>query len=93
VDGVLKEKTNTVGTISNQTLPLFGGKLNNSSNATAYSKSGTRCYYAKYYLDGSLVRDFVPVIAPNGQAAMFDQVSKKLFYNKGSGTFKTNLDE
>lgn len=93
VDGVLKEKTNTVGTISSQTLPLFGGKLNNSSNATAYSKSGTRCYYAKYYLDGSLVRDFVPVIAPNGKAAMFDQVSKKLFYNKGSGTFKTNLDE
>lgn len=92
VDGVLKEKTNTVGTISSQTLPLFGAKLNNSSNATAYSKSGTRCYYAKYYLGGSLVRDFVPVIAPDGRAAMFDQVSKKLFYNKGSGTFKTNLD-
>ena len=42
--------------------------------------------------NGTLVRDFIPVIAPDGEACMFDKVSKKLFCNAGSGTFKTNKD-
>ena len=37
--------------------------------------------------DHTLVRDFTPVLAPNGQPALFDQVEKKLYYNKGSGAF------
>jgi hypothetical protein len=33
-----------------------------------------------------LVRDFKPCIAPNGQVAMYDMVTKKYFYNQGTGT-------
>ena len=52
--------------------------------------SGGKCRIKFFSIDGKI--DLTPVIAPDGRAAMFDQVSKKLFYNKGSGTFKTNLD-
>ncbi len=43
------------------------------------------------YKNGILVRDFIPVLSPDGVPAMFDRVEKKLYYNQGTGTFKTNL--
>lgn len=43
--------------------------------------------------NGIFVREFIPVLSPDGEACMFDKVSQKLFCNAGSGTFKTNLDE
>lgn len=63
---------------------LFG---NNRGNIVSTSTSGTRINYCKLYDKGALVRDFSPVLAPNGQPALFDQVEKKLYYNKGSGAF------
>jgi hypothetical protein len=56
-------------------------------------KSGKfKCSYFKMWDDGVLVRDFIPVIAPDGEGCMFDKVSQKLFRNSGTGTFKTNKD-
>jgi hypothetical protein len=64
----------------------------------ANGADGTDAYPAKIWglkiiIDGVLNLDFIPVISPDGEACMFDRVSKKLFCNAGSGTFKTNLDE
>jgi hypothetical protein len=64
-----------------------------STSNTIESGGVKRVFTAKYYDNDALVRDFIPVIAPDGEACMFDKVSKKLFCNAGSGTFKTNLDE
>ncbi|MBO7483572.1 MAG: hypothetical protein J6T55_00395, partial [Alphaproteobacteria bacterium] len=51
-----------------------------------------KIYYFKLYDNGVLVRDFIPVLAPDGEACMYDKVTKKLFCNAGTGTFKTNKD-
>ncbi|MBP5344018.1 MAG: hypothetical protein J6Y85_02980, partial [Alphaproteobacteria bacterium] len=40
--------------------------------------------------NGSFARDFIPVITRcNNEPAMYDQVTKTLFYNEGSGEFVT----
>ena len=64
----------------------------------ANGADGTDAYPAKIWglkiiIDGVLNLDFIPVISPDGEACMFDKVSKKLFRNSGTGIFKTNLDE
>jgi hypothetical protein len=46
-----------------------------------------KCYSAKHWIDNSPVHDFVPCLDPTGAPCMFDLVSKKAFYNKGSGDF------
>ncbi len=56
-----------------------------------------RMYYFKMWNNGTLIRDFVPILSPEsskggGEACMFDKVTKKLFCNAGSGNFKTNKD-
>ena len=48
-----------------------------------------KMYYCKIWNNGTLARDFVPVLDPHGVPAMYDKVSKTLFYNTGSGTFAT----
>ena len=52
--------------------------------------SKARFYSLKIYKDDDLVRDFIPVIAPDGKPCMFDKVSQHLFRNQGSGEFLTN---
>ncbi len=57
-----------------------------------------KMYYCKIYHNGTLIRDFIPVLSPessqySGEPCMFDKVTKKLFCNAGSGNFKTNKDE
>ena len=63
-----------------------------SSSNTIDAGGAKKIFTAKYYDDDALVRDFTPVISPDGEPCMFDKVSKKLFCNAGSGTFKTNKD-
>lgn len=37
--------------------------------------------------DGEYVQHFIPIVDKNGVACMYDIVSKKYYYNKGSGEF------
>ena len=37
--------------------------------------------------NGTLIRDFIPVLDPNGTPAMLDRVEPKLYYNQGTGQF------
>lgn len=62
---------------------LFATNTNDSRDV----KSSFRMFHWARKDKGALVRDFTPVLAPNGQPALFDQVEKKLYYNKGSGAF------
>ena len=88
VDGVTTTGTVTPVTLSTQTLPMFGGKTSNSSTVTNFCPNGTRCRFAKYYLDGVLARDYKPAVDENGVGFMFDKVSHRIYDNAGTGAFK-----
>ena len=44
-------------------------------------------YYAKWWLNGEMVRDFVPCLDPSGRPCMYDKVEEKPYYNVGTGEF------
>lgn len=51
----------------------------------------SRLYWSKYYRDGILIRDFIPVRV--GQVGyLFDKISGKLFGNSGTGKFVLGPD-
>ena len=53
----------------------------NGSSVSMHSKA--RCYALKIWKDGVLERDFVPC-RKNGEAGLYDKVSKSIFVSKGS---------
>lgn len=66
---------------STATMTLFRAK-----NVAGSYFSG-RIYSCKHYSSDELIQDFVPCLDTNGVPCMFDFVSQKPFYNKGSGSF------
>lgn len=46
-----------------------------------------RMYYFKIYDGDTLVRNFIPVLDPDGTACMYDLVEQKYYYNAGTGDF------
>lgn len=46
-----------------------------------------RIYSCKHYSGDKLIQDFVPCLDAKGVPCMFDLVSRKSFYNKGTGSF------
>lgn len=56
-----------------------------SGNPSIYGKY--KLYYAKFYDNGVLVRDYIPVLDKNGVACLYDKVNNQLYYNAGSGSF------
>ena len=46
-----------------------------------------RIYSCKHYSGDELIQDFVPCLDTGGVPCMFDLVSRKPFYNKGTGSF------
>lgn len=49
--------------------------------------SSIRLRYCKIWDNNILVRDLIPVKRQNGEYCLYDKVSGKMFYNKGSGSF------
>ena len=46
-----------------------------------------KIYYAKIWDNGTLVRDYIPVLDKGGVACLYDKVNKQFYYNAGSGAF------
>ena len=67
---------------STVTMALFRAK---GVNAGTYFQG--RIYSCKHYSGDELIQDFVPCLDTEGVPCMFDLVSRKPFYNKGSGSF------
>ena len=65
------------------TISLFS---TNSVQTTAKAFSG-RIYSAQIYDNNILVRDFIPVLDPDGVPCMLDRVEGKFYYNAGTGQF------
>ena len=65
----------------NTGLNLYIFACNQKAN-TLIGKSRARCYGLKIWQDGDLVRDFRPCLK-YGEAALYDDVSKTIFYPEG----------
>ena len=94
VDGALKVTGTVADDInSNRSMYLFG----RNANGTFNNQCSVRVYGCRIWtlaVDGetgevsrTLVRDFRPCVDAEGVAALYDDVSKVIFYNKGTGTF------
>ncbi len=85
-DGVEKATVSDLSTQTTNSIYLFA--LHNSSNAAQEYFIG-RIMSVKITdkTSGTLVRDFNPALDNNGVACMYDMVTGKYFYNKGTGTF------
>lgn len=54
----------------------------------AHERFAGKVYSVKLNVGGKLLRNFIPVLDPEGTPAMLDKVEEKLYYNQGSGQFK-----
>ena len=88
-----------MGLISNEatyTSYLFARHQPVASNGIyvndAYSPFIGRIYYCKIYDNNILVRDYIPVIDSISRPCLFDKVSRKCYYNQGTGEFKYKYD-
>jgi hypothetical protein len=60
--------------------------INNYGTIESRRASG-KLYSCQIYDNGTLVRDFVPVISPDGAYGLYDKANSKFYGNAGSGAF------
>jgi hypothetical protein len=84
-DGKTNQSANPIDVI-NTTHPWYLFGLNNGKNANAVYCYKGKIYLFKMYDNGVLVRDLRPCLDPKGIVCMYDMVTKKYFYNQGTGT-------
>lgn len=73
----------TVGDSGKHVLLGARGKYNEDPEAYCYE----RIYGGKYYIDGILVRNFIPIKTEKGAVGLLDQLNNLAYYNVGTGTF------
>ena len=73
----------TVGDSGKHVLLGARGKYNTDPEAYCYE----RIYGGKYYIDGILARNFIPIKTEKGAVGLLDQVNNLAYYNVGTGTF------
>lgn len=84
IDGITATHGNTPPP-TNSTFYLFD---RNVAGFTANAEPGKcKVYYAKFWEDGILVRDFVPLLDSNGKMALFDLVHRKFYYDLNGNDF------
>ena len=80
VDGVETDYGDPLGDLTtSQNLFLFAG----NNNGTVAWNTAAKLYGCKIWQDGKLVRDFRPCVAPNGKAALYDEVESQIYYANG----------
>lgn len=85
VDGSLYHTYSTASFTSSCNLFLFA--RNNGSGGINDAGGNVCIYECQVYNNGTLVRDFVPCIDNTNTPCLFDKITKKFYYNKGSGSF------
>lgn len=66
-----------------QTINLFA----NNYLGSHIDKGSIKLYFARFWNNDTLVRDFIPVLDDKGTPCMFDKVTRQFFYNQGTGQF------
>ena len=84
IDGTALCNANYTDMLDTDPISIFGVHKNST---TTNELTKMKLFYFKYVIDDNLVRDFVPVLDPDGTPAMLDRVENKLYYNQGSGQF------
>ena len=67
--------------------PLVIFAVRNGSTTPEFYGS-MKLYYCKIYQGSELVRDFIPVLNPEGIPCLYDKVTQQYFYNSGEGAFR-----
>lgn len=110
-DSNIKYKTDVLFQSPDTISASMNGGTTSSGNRNFYVVQGTyillfritssnkligRIYSAKFIIDGTLVRDMIPVRFTNelgqSEGAMYDRVSGQLFRNQGTGNFIVGRD-
>lgn len=75
------------------TFKIFGRPINigTVTDSTQTYGGASRFYYAKFWENGDLIRDIVPV-RKNGVGYLYDKVSRTLYSNLGTGVLKFGAD-
>ena len=74
------------GDTGRSSLPLYLFCIN-WNGGTSMPFSG-KIYYAKIYDEnGTMVRDFIPILDKNNVPCMWDKITGQFFYNAGTGAF------
>lgn len=63
---------------------IFGS---NSGSGVVETGAGYQLEYIQFYDNGTLVRDYIPVLDWDDVPCLYDKVKRKFHYNAGSGTF------
>ena len=66
-------------------LYIFAKTVNNSSAID--HRSNYKLYHFRIYENGTLVRNYIPVLDENNIPCLYDTVNDNYFYNAGTGTF------
>lgn len=83
-------ETNDTAVDTETSMYLFGVHCIHD-NTTFKTYGASRIYSSWIKVDGVLVRDLIPVLDWNNVPCMYDNVSEKFFYNKGTGQFSYEL--
>lgn len=83
IDGTTVASGTTASNYYSDALALFANNYKGSGNNMASGK----LYSCKIKAGGVLVRDFVPVINPDGEYGLWDKVGEKFYGNIGTGVF------
>lgn len=86
VDSIATTSTLPLQTFTNTANVYLFGINNKGSLFTSFPFIG-KIRKAKMYDNGTLVRDYIPVIDENNVGYMFDKVTHTLYENKGAGSF------
>ena len=63
------------------------GDVNNGWFTSNTNSAVGKIYSAKVTINGELVRDFLPALDTSNVPCLYDKISKKYFYNSGTGNF------
>jgi hypothetical protein len=66
--------------------PMYIFSVNRDTNSS-YVNAKIRLESFQIYDNGALVRDYIPVLDWENVPCLYDKVTRKLYYNAGSGTF------
>ena len=84
IDGAKTTNASTTGYSNILNIYLFC--INNAGAANNFSKIRI-AYWRAFDDNNTMVRDFIPVLDWNEIPCLFDKVTRRFFYNSGSGQF------
>lgn len=80
------DNTETITTAPSKNYNIYFFALNETGNKASYN-TFSKLYSSKIYVNGTLIRDYIPVLDLNNTPCLYDKVEGKFYYNAGTGDF------